>query len=152
MLAIAVHSHSATEQVDERGSDGVTAGSSYCAVPVVLFCCHTAFFSLSCSLTLCSSFSPSIRRIMAVTMTTTSVNYFLSRIAVLLFSAFLSDTFIYARSSFIVLFFHSFTFEHVTQRNLWKSQHRCSTIRKRASVREFQCQFTDSLLPYWARA
>ncbi len=45
MLAIALHSHSPTEQVDERGSDAVTAGSSYCAAPVVLFCRHTAFFS-----------------------------------------------------------------------------------------------------------
>lgn len=59
MLAITVHSHSPTEQVDERGSDAVTAGSPHCAVSVVLFCRHTAFFSLSCSLPLCRSFSPS---------------------------------------------------------------------------------------------
>lgn len=109
MLAIALHSHSPTEQVDERGSDAVTAGSSYCAAPVVLFCRHTAFFSFMLSRSL-SFFLTFLHRFMAVTMTTTSVNYFLSWIAVLLFSAFLSDTFIYACSPVIVLFFHSFTF------------------------------------------
>jgi len=42
-----------------------------------------------------SFFLTFLHRFTAVTMTTTSVNYFLSWIAVLLLSPFLSDTFIY---------------------------------------------------------
>lgn len=69
--------------------------------------CFFLSFMLSPSLLFFLTF---LHRFMAVTMTTTSVNYFLSWIAVLLLSPFLSDTFIYARSSFILSLSHSFIF------------------------------------------
>lgn len=124
----------------------MTAGSSYCAAPVVLFCRHTAFFLFhALSLAVVLSHLPSPLH------GCHHDDYKCELLPVLDSSASLSDTLIYACSPFIVFcFIHSHF--NVTQCNVGKSQHQCSTIKKRGSVRGLQCQFTDGHLLYWASA